>query len=65
MKRRKKVAHSRFTYNQLDRFSRKWTIIASAIMFCVGNLFEVIGYAYGLLLAGRLVAGLGCGLFTK
>ncbi|KAI9268147.1 general substrate transporter [Phascolomyces articulosus] len=48
-----------------DRISRKYTIVCATVLFCIGNIFLVIGYNYGLLLAGRLVAGLGAGLMTN
>lgn len=49
----------------LDLLSRKYAIVLASSLFCIGNLFEVIGYNFGLLLAGRLIAGLGAGLMTK
>ncbi|KAI9268150.1 general substrate transporter [Phascolomyces articulosus] len=48
-----------------DHLSRKYTIVFATVLFCIGNIFIVIGYNYGLLLAGRLVAGFGAGLLTN
>ncbi|KAJ8654353.1 hypothetical protein O0I10_009921 [Lichtheimia ornata] len=48
-----------------DRLSRKYSVVLSATFFCIGNMFMVIGYNYGLFLAGRLVAGIGAGLMTN
>ncbi|KAI8375070.1 general substrate transporter [Choanephora cucurbitarum] len=45
-----------------DRFSRKYTIVGSAFVFTVGILLEIIGANFGVLLAGRLIAGFGSGL---
>ncbi|KAG2223333.1 hypothetical protein INT45_008990 [Circinella minor] len=48
-----------------DRFSRKYSIMGATVLFCIGNVFLVIGHNFGLLLAGRLVGGLGAGLMTN
>ncbi|KAI8138491.1 general substrate transporter [Fennellomyces sp. T-0311] len=48
-----------------DRFSRKYSIMGATVLFCIGNIFLVIGHNFGLLLAGRLVGGFGAGLMTN
>ncbi|KAG0175940.1 hypothetical protein DFQ29_006760 [Apophysomyces sp. BC1021] len=48
-----------------DRYSRKYSIVGASILFCIGILFEIIGYNFALLLVGRLVSGLGAGLMTN
>ncbi|SAM03942.1 hypothetical protein [Absidia glauca] len=45
-----------------DRFSRKYAIAGSSAVFCLGVLFQVIGYNFGLLCAGRLITGIGSGI---
>ncbi|RCI06295.1 hypothetical protein CU098_002620 [Rhizopus stolonifer] len=45
-----------------DRFSRKYAIVGSAVVFTVGILLEIIGTNFGVLLAGRLIGGFGSGL---
>lgn len=49
----------------LDRFSRKYSIIGASALFAIGILFQIIGANFGLLLAGRLIGGLGSGLMTN
>lgn len=51
-----------FMYFITDRFSRKYAIAGSSAVFCVGVLFQVIGYNFGLLCAGRLITGIGSGI---
>ncbi|EFA79624.1 hypothetical protein PPL_07483 [Heterostelium album PN500] len=48
-----------------DKIGRKWSIVMGAYIFALGILFEIIGQKFGLLLAGRLVAGFGNGLITN
>ncbi|ORZ20299.1 general substrate transporter [Absidia repens] len=45
-----------------DRFSRKYSIVGSSAIFCIGVLFQIIGYNFALLCAGRLVTGFGAGI---
>ncbi|KAI8992690.1 general substrate transporter [Pilobolus umbonatus] len=47
-----------------DRFSRKYCIIAASFIYTVGILLEIIGDSFGMLLAGRIVGGLGSGLMN-
>ncbi|KAI8099419.1 general substrate transporter [Halteromyces radiatus] len=48
-----------------DRLSRKYTIAGASLIFCIGVLFQIIGYNFALLCAGRLVTGFGAGLMTN
>jgi MFS family permease len=47
-----------------DFFGRRIAIILGCGIFCVGVALQVASSAYGLLIAGRLIAGLGVG-FTS
>merc|ERR1711939_436165 len=44
-----------------DIIGRKWTIIAGCIIYIVGVILQVANEGLGLIVAGRLVAGLGVG----
>lgn len=44
-----------------DFFGRRTTIILGCGVFCAGVIMEVAATAYGLLIAGRLIAGFGVG----
>ncbi|KAI8065861.1 general substrate transporter [Gongronella butleri] len=48
-----------------DRFGRKYSIIGATVVFCIGVLFQTIGYNFGMLCAGRLITGFGSGLMTN
>ncbi|KAG2173597.1 hypothetical protein INT43_005015 [Umbelopsis isabellina] len=48
-----------------DKIGRKRSIILGSYIFALGILFEIIGFKFGLLLTGRLVAGFGNGLMTN
>ncbi|KAI9290344.1 general substrate transporter [Umbelopsis sp. AD052] len=48
-----------------DYIGRKRAIILGSYVFSLGILFEIIGFKFGLLLTGRLVAGFGNGLMTN
>ncbi|KAI9486212.1 MAG: general substrate transporter [Benjaminiella poitrasii] len=54
-----------FTGFFCDRFSRKYSIMAASMIFCIGILFQIIGANFGLLLAGRLIGGFGSGLLNS
>nr|POF12276.1 putative glucose transporter rco-3 [Quercus suber] len=47
-----------------DFFGRRITIIAGCGIFSVGVALQVASSAYGLLIAGRLIAGLGVGFVS-
>jgi MFS transporter, SP family, sugar:H+ symporter len=47
-----------------DMIGRRLTIIAGCMIFCVGVVLQIIATAYGLLVAGRLISGLGVGFVS-
>jgi SP family sugar:H+ symporter-like MFS transporter len=47
-----------------DFFGRRTTIIAGCAIFSVGIALQVASSSYGLLIAGRLIAGLGVGFVS-
>lgn len=47
-----------------DFIGRRFTIIAGCLIFCCGVALQVASTAYGLLIAGRLIAGLGVGFVS-
>lgn len=47
-----------------DFIGRRLTIIAGCIIFSVGVVLQVAATQYGLLIAGRLIAGLGVGFVS-
>ena len=47
-----------------DFYGRRSTIIAGCGVFAIGVVLQVASAGYGLLIAGRLVAGIGVGLFS-
>lgn len=48
-----------------DSYGRKMTIIFSTvIVFCIGNSLQVAAHSVELLIAGRVVSGLGIGLIS-
>jgi MFS family permease len=44
-----------------DRISRKFTILVAALLTIVGAVLQCAAVHVGMLVAGRLVAGVGCG----
>ncbi|KAI9285088.1 general substrate transporter [Umbelopsis sp. AD052] len=48
-----------------DKIGRKYSIIVSCFVFAAGVLMQVIGMKYGVLLAGRIIAGIGNGIITN
>jgi SP family sugar:H+ symporter-like MFS transporter len=47
-----------------DFFGRRLTIMAGCVVFSVGIALQVASSSYGLLIAGRLIAGLGVGFVS-
>lgn len=47
-----------------DYFGRRTTIMAGCVVFSVGIALQVASSSYGLLIAGRLIAGLGVGFVS-
>jgi len=47
-----------------DFFGRRTTIIAGCFIFFVGIALQVASSSYGLLIAGRLIAGIGVGFVS-
>ena len=44
-----------------DKYSRKWTILLAAILTIVGAVLQCAAVHVGMMIAGRLLAGIGCG----
>lgn len=44
-----------------DFFGRRTTIILGCFVFCIGVIMEIAATDYGLMVAGRLIAGFGVG----
>ncbi|KAF4983464.1 hypothetical protein FZEAL_1193 [Fusarium zealandicum] len=44
-----------------DRFSRKYTILVAAILTIIGSILQCAAVHVGMMIAGRLIAGIGCG----
>ncbi|OAL26437.1 hypothetical protein AYO20_10105 [Fonsecaea nubica] len=47
-----------------DFIGRRTTIIAGCVVFCLGAALQTASTAYGLLIAGRLIAGFGVGFVS-
>ena len=47
-----------------DFFGRRTTVMAGCVVFSVGIALQVASTSYGLLIAGRLIAGLGLGFVS-
>lgn len=45
-----------------DRYSRKYTLAISAIIFTVGNVMQTAAFSYAVLVVGRTVTGIGMGM---
>ncbi|KAG2177285.1 hypothetical protein INT43_007942 [Umbelopsis isabellina] len=48
-----------------DLIGRKWTILVGSYVYALGIMFEIIGYNFGMVVAGRLIGGFGNGLLTN
>ncbi|KAK1676213.1 general substrate transporter [Colletotrichum godetiae] len=44
-----------------DKLSRKYTILLASILTIVGSILQCAAVQVGMMIAGRLVAGVGCG----
>ncbi|KAF3808160.1 High-affinity glucose transporter [Colletotrichum gloeosporioides] len=44
-----------------DRFSRKYTILIASILTIIGSVLQCAAMEVGMMIAGRLIAGIGCG----
>ena len=44
-----------------DKYSRRWTILLAAILTIVGAVLQCAAVHVGMMIAGRLLAGIGCG----
>lgn len=44
-----------------DKYSRKWTILLASILTIVGAVLQCAAVHVGMMIAGRLLAGIGCG----
>ncbi|KAF7592747.1 hypothetical protein BBP40_012505 [Aspergillus hancockii] len=45
-----------------NKFSRRWTICGSAIIAIIGAILQTAAVKAGIMIAGRLFAGIGCGM---
>ncbi|KAL3464517.1 general substrate transporter [Aspergillus heterothallicus] len=45
-----------------NKFSRRWTICASAVIAIVGAILQCAAVNPGMMIAGRFFAGVGCGI---
>ncbi|KAL0932411.1 sugar transporter [Colletotrichum truncatum] len=44
-----------------DKFSRKYTILIASILTIIGSVLQCAATGVGMMIAGRLIAGIGCG----
>ncbi|KAK4569865.1 hypothetical protein LTR86_002834 [Recurvomyces mirabilis] len=44
-----------------DGIGRKWTVIAGCVVYIIGVVLQTAAHGLGLLVAGRLIAGIGVG----
>ena len=47
-----------------DFIGRRWTIISGCVIFTIGGILETASTGLGVMVAGRLVAGLGVGFIS-
>lgn len=47
-----------------DFIGRRWTIIGGCLIFTVGGILETASTGLGVMVAGRLIAGLGVGFIS-
>lgn len=48
-----------------ERLGRKWTIFCGTVLLMIGALLQTLAFDWPLMLAGRVVAGLGNGINTS
>jgi MFS family permease len=48
-----------------DRFSRKYTISLAAALATFGALLQTVAQNIGMMIAGRLIAGIACGMILS
>ncbi|HEX7339390.1 MAG TPA: sugar porter family MFS transporter [Rhodanobacteraceae bacterium] len=53
-----------FSGSMADRFGRRWSINMSSIVYIVGTVLVMIAGSFHMILAGRLIEGLGVGIIT-
>lgn len=44
-----------------DRFGRRWTLLASGLLFSIGAAVSAVSPSLGILMPGRIIVGLGVG----
>ncbi|KAI9299116.1 general substrate transporter [Neoconidiobolus thromboides FSU 785] len=47
-----------------DRFGRKYSILLASVIFCLGAALQTAAYDLGLMIPGRLIAGLSIGILS-
>lgn len=47
-----------------DRFGRRFSINISAVIFIIGTILLTLASSFGLVMAGRLIQGIGIGIIT-
>ena len=45
-----------------DLISRKWSILAAAIIFIIGSVIQTASQSFGMLIAARFIGGIGIGM---
>lgn len=53
------------TFFFAERLGRRWTIATGCVVLCVGAALQTAASGLGVLIAGRIVAGLGNGINTS
>lgn len=47
-----------------DKLSRKYSIIVAVVIFTVGSVLQTAAVEYGMLTVGRLIGGVGIGMYV-
>ncbi|EME42886.1 hypothetical protein DOTSEDRAFT_72356 [Dothistroma septosporum NZE10] len=50
-----------FAGDVADMIGRKWTVILGCVIYIIGVILQVASHGLGLIVAGRLIAGIGAG----